>query len=84
ISLGLGCSIVPAREAPRRPDVRVLPFAAHAPVIHEYLYFLKERKDARLVRAFLDCLTPLHAHAPRKKTDALIAKVMAMDTAATR
>ncbi|CAJ0743165.1 LysR substrate-binding domain-containing protein [Ralstonia mannitolilytica] len=84
ISLGLGCSIVPAREAPRRPDVRVQPFAEHAPVIHEYLYFLKERKDARLVRAFLDCLTPLHTHAPKKKADALIAKVMAMDTAATR
>ena len=84
ISLGLGCSIVPAREAPRRPDVRVLPFAGNAPVIHEYLYFLKERKDARLVRAFLDCLDPHLAHAPEKKADAFIAKVMAMDTAATR
>lgn len=84
ISLGLGCSIVPAREAPRRPDVRVLPFAGTAPVIHEYLYFLKERKDARLVCAFLDCVDPRLAQAPNKKADAFIAKVMAMDTAATR
>ncbi|MGN8086239.1 LysR substrate-binding domain-containing protein [Ralstonia sp. 22086] len=84
ISLRLGCSIVPAREAPRRPDVRVLPFAGNAPVIHEYLYFLKERKDARLVRAFLDCVDPRLAQAPNKKADAFIAKVMAMDTAATR
>ncbi|CAJ0821663.1 HTH-type transcriptional activator CmpR [Ralstonia wenshanensis] len=84
ISLGLGCSIVPAREAPRRPDVRVLPFTDNAPVIHEYLYFLKERKEARLVRAFLDCVDPRLAHAPNKKADAFIAKVMAMDTAATR
>ena len=75
---------MPAREAPRRPDVRVLPFSGNAPVIHEYLYFLKERKDARLVRAFLDCLDPQRAPAPTKKADAFIAKVMAMDTAATR
>ncbi len=81
ISLGLGCSIVPAREAPRRPDVRVLPFAANAPVIHEYLYFLKERRDSRLVRSFLDCLDKHH---PKKNADAFIAKVMAMDTTTTR
>lgn len=58
--------------------------AVLAPIIHEYLYFLKERKDARLVRAFLDCLNPQLAQTPNKKADAFIAKVMAMDTAATR
>jgi aminoethylphosphonate catabolism LysR family transcriptional regulator len=81
VSLGMGCSIAPAREAPRRLDVRVLPFADDAPVIHEYLYFLKERREARLIGAFLECLD---APGKGKKANGRIAKLRAIDMAATR
>lgn len=52
----LGASVMPVGEVPRDPALCVVPFESHAPVIHEYLYCLKLRSEARLVRALLDCL----------------------------
>jgi len=52
----LGASVMPMGEVPHDPALTVVPFADHAPVIHEYLYCLKSRRDTRLVGALLDCI----------------------------
>lgn len=48
----IGISIIARQEVPHDPQLRVLSIE-HAPLICEYLYCLKERKNARLPAAFL-------------------------------
>jgi aminoethylphosphonate catabolism LysR family transcriptional regulator len=48
----IGISIIARQEVPHDPQLRVLTIE-HAPQIPEYLYCLKERKNARLPAAFL-------------------------------
>ncbi|MCE4055077.1 LysR family transcriptional regulator [Pseudomonas sp. Au-Pse12] len=48
----IGISIIARQEVPHDPQLRVLTIE-HAPQIVEYLYCLKERKNARLPAAFL-------------------------------
>ncbi|WP_028446195.1 LysR substrate-binding domain-containing protein [Chitinimonas koreensis] len=52
IRLGLGCSLLPAGEVPRHPELAQRPFAAGAPTMPEYLYTLRERTGAPLIAAF--------------------------------
>ncbi|RZT36466.1 LysR substrate-binding domain-containing protein [Cupriavidus agavae] len=52
----LGASVMPAGEVPRDPALAVVQFASNAPVIDEYLYCLRSRRDTRLLGALLDCL----------------------------
>lgn len=52
----LGASVMPAGEVPVDPALTVVPFASHAPILHEHLYCLKSRSETRLVGALLDCL----------------------------
>ena len=53
----LGVSVMPVGEVPRDdPALRAIPFAAAAPVIHEYLYCLQARRHTRLIGALLDCV----------------------------
>lgn len=48
----IGISIIARQEVPHDPQLRVLTLE-NAPQIPEYLYCLKERKNARLPAAFL-------------------------------
>lgn len=48
----IGISIIARHEVPHNPELRVLSLE-RAPVMHEYLYCLKERRQARLPAAFL-------------------------------
>ena len=48
----IGISIIARHEVPHNPELRVLALEG-APVMHEYLYCLKERRQARLPAAFL-------------------------------
>lgn len=48
----IGVSVIARHEVPLTPELRVLTLE-HAPVMHEYLYCLKERRQARLPAAFL-------------------------------
>ena len=48
----IGISIIARHEVPHNPELRVLGLEG-APVMHEYLYCLKERRQARLPAAFL-------------------------------
>ncbi|MDE1168431.1 MAG: LysR family transcriptional regulator [Pseudomonas sp.] len=48
----IGVSIIARHEVPHNPELRVLTVEG-APQMHEYLYCLKERRQARLPAAFL-------------------------------
>ncbi|MFK8330827.1 LysR family transcriptional regulator [Pseudomonas sp. BJa5] len=48
----IGISIIARHEVPHNPELRVLSLE-NAPLMHEYLYCLKERRQARLPAAFL-------------------------------
>ncbi|WAH59123.1 LysR family transcriptional regulator [Pseudomonas silvicola] len=48
----IGISLIARHEVPHNPDLKVLTID-NAPVMHEYLYCLKERRQARLPAAFL-------------------------------
>ncbi|MNF65782.1 hypothetical protein D3C84_475580 [compost metagenome] len=48
----LGISIIARHEVPDNPELRVIELK-DAPQIDEYLYCLKERRQARLPAAFL-------------------------------
>ncbi len=48
----IGISIIARHEVPHNPELRVISLEG-APVMHEYLYCLKERRQARLPAAFL-------------------------------
>ncbi|QNP48335.1 LysR substrate-binding domain-containing protein [Diaphorobacter aerolatus] len=49
----MGVSVFAQHEASAHPDLRVLPFEGDVPRIDEYLYCLNERREARLIAAFL-------------------------------
>ncbi|MNR29579.1 HTH-type transcriptional activator CmpR [compost metagenome] len=48
----IGISLIARQEVPHDPQLRVLTIE-NAPLLPEYLYCLKERKNARLPAAFL-------------------------------
>lgn len=50
---GMGVSIVARHETGQHPDLHVVPFAGQPPQLAEYLYCLKERRQSRLIEAFL-------------------------------
>lgn len=50
---GMGVSLVARHEVPHHPELRVLPLRGSAPMVGEYLYVLKERRQMRLIEAFL-------------------------------
>ncbi|MDR0224969.1 MAG: LysR family transcriptional regulator [Burkholderiaceae bacterium] len=49
----MGISVFARHEASAHPDIVVLPFAGPVPRLPEYLYCLRERRDARLIAGFL-------------------------------
>ena len=49
----MGVSVFARHEASAHPDLLVLPFEEEVPLIDEYLYCLQERRNARLIAAFL-------------------------------
>jgi aminoethylphosphonate catabolism LysR family transcriptional regulator len=53
IVLGMGVSVIARREVPSHPELRVLSFADDRPTVGEYLYCLRDRRDARLIAAFM-------------------------------
>ncbi|MDC6180216.1 LysR family transcriptional regulator [Ralstonia solanacearum] len=59
IMRNLGVSVIARQEVPSHPDLRVLPFEGGAPELSEYLYCLQDRKDARLIAAFLAQVRPV-------------------------
>lgn len=63
IARGLGISIVARHETGEHPELRVVPFAGDAPVLAEYLYCLKERRQSRLIEAFLGITAELRQDA---------------------
>ncbi|MGH8379799.1 LysR family transcriptional regulator [Pseudomonas sp.] len=56
----IGISLIARHEVPHNPELRVLSLE-NAPVMHEYLYCLKERKQARLPAAFLGLVQEVSA-----------------------
>ncbi|WP_322041843.1 LysR substrate-binding domain-containing protein [Paraburkholderia sp. J67] len=58
---GLGCSLMPAGEVPRGASLASVPIEPDGPVMHEYLYHLKSRTNARLIAAFMGMLDAQHA-----------------------
>jgi DNA-binding transcriptional LysR family regulator len=62
ITRNLGVSVIARQEVPSHADLRVLPFEGiegGAPELSEYLYCLQDRKDARLIAAFLGEVRPV-------------------------
>lgn len=55
----MGVSVFAEHEASAHPELVVLRFDDEVPRIDEYLYCLKERREARLIAAFLAECTPL-------------------------
>ncbi|WP_322053167.1 LysR substrate-binding domain-containing protein [Paraburkholderia bannensis] len=53
---GLGCSLMPSGEVPRGAALASVPIEPDGPVMHEYLYHLKSRTNARLIEAFMSVL----------------------------
>ncbi|NIE67714.1 LysR substrate-binding domain-containing protein [Burkholderia sp. Ax-1719] len=53
---GLGCSLMPSGEVPRGAALVSVPIEPDGPVMHEYLYHLKSRTNARLIEAFMSVL----------------------------
>ncbi|AOY90986.1 LysR family transcriptional regulator [Cupriavidus sp. USMAA2-4] len=49
----LGVSVIARHEVPDHPELRVIPFAGATPELSEYLYCLQDRREARLIAAFL-------------------------------
>jgi aminoethylphosphonate catabolism LysR family transcriptional regulator len=56
IRQGLGCSLMPSGEVPRGAALASVPIEPDGPVMHEYLYHLKSRTNARLIEAFMGVL----------------------------
>jgi aminoethylphosphonate catabolism LysR family transcriptional regulator len=55
----MGVSVFARHEASAHPDLAVLPFEGDVPHLPEYLYCLRERRNARLIAAFLaECAAP--------------------------
>ena len=55
----MGVSVFARHEASAHPDLVVLPFEEEVPLIDEYLYCLDERRNARLIAAFLKECRPI-------------------------
>lgn len=53
IMRNLGVSVIARQEVPSHSDLRVLAFEGGAPELSEYLYCLQDRREARLIAAFL-------------------------------
>jgi LysR family transcriptional regulator, low CO2-responsive transcriptional regulator len=53
IGLGMGVSVIASREVPKRSELRALSFADDQATVSEYLYCLQDRREARLIAAFL-------------------------------
>jgi len=54
----MGISVFARHEASAHPDIVVLPFAGPVPRLPEYLYCLRERRQARLIAGFLEEAVP--------------------------
>lgn len=54
----LGVSVIALHEVPSHADLRVLHFTGGSPQLHEYMYCLRERRDARLIDAFVSLAEP--------------------------
>lgn len=52
----MGCSLLPQREIPPLPDMRIIPLQNVSMYLYEYVYFLKERQDTAVIQAFLGTL----------------------------
>lgn len=55
---GLGVSIIERHEVPSHPDLKMLDFEDSSAEMSEYLYFLRERREARLIDAFVAAARP--------------------------
>lgn len=64
VILNLGVSVIALHEVPSHPDLHVLRFTGGAPQLHEYLYCLRERRDARLIDAFVGPAVPADPQTP--------------------
>lgn len=53
IALDMGVSAIPRQEVPKYGDFHTLSFADAEPAMSEYLYCLNERREARLIAAFM-------------------------------
>ena len=53
IMLNMGVSAIARREVPQHPDLRILSFSDCRPTLSEYLYCLNDRREARLIEAFM-------------------------------
>jgi aminoethylphosphonate catabolism LysR family transcriptional regulator len=53
IMRNLGVSVIARQEVPSHPDLRMLAFEGGTPELSEYLYCLQDRREARLIAAFL-------------------------------
>ncbi|QYY29731.1 MULTISPECIES: LysR family transcriptional regulator [Cupriavidus] len=54
----LGVSVIALHEVPSHADLRVLHFTGGSPQLHEYMYCLRERRQARLIDAFVSLAEP--------------------------
>jgi aminoethylphosphonate catabolism LysR family transcriptional regulator len=59
IMRNLGVSVIARQEVPSHADLRVLAFEGATPELSEYLYCLQDRRDARLIAAFLAEVRPV-------------------------
>lgn len=55
---GLGVSVIARHEAPSHPHLKMLDFEDSSEEMSEYLYFLRERRGARLIDAFVAAARP--------------------------
>jgi LysR family transcriptional regulator, low CO2-responsive transcriptional regulator len=53
VLLNMGVSTVGLQEVPNHPDLRVLHFADAEAMLAEYLYCLSDRREGRLIQAFM-------------------------------
>jgi LysR family transcriptional regulator, low CO2-responsive transcriptional regulator len=53
IVLNMGVSTIGLKEVPNHPDLKVLHFADSEAMLSEYLYCLHDRREARLIEAFM-------------------------------
>lgn len=58
IMRNLGVSVIARQKVPSHPDLRVLAFDGGTPELSEYLYCLHDRREARLIAAFLAQVRP--------------------------
>jgi LysR family transcriptional regulator, low CO2-responsive transcriptional regulator len=54
----MGCTLMPRGEVGAHEGICAVPIMQAMPHMHEYLYYLQARADARLITAFLENLEP--------------------------